>query len=83
MQRRAFLTGLLSLPFALTTEELRACSLAFVNDRKLAKIVVRSMDLPVALPERPKFAPVLALDLHDPAIGGDARRFLRRWKAAA
>lgn len=55
MQRRAFMTGLLSLPFALTTEELRACSLAFVNDRKLAKIVVRSMDLPVALPERPKF----------------------------
>ena len=55
MRRRSFLTGLLSAPFALNANELMACSLAFVNDRKIAKIVVRSMDLPVALPERPKF----------------------------
>lgn len=55
MRRRSFLTGLLSAAFALNANELMACSLAFVNDRKIAKIVVRSMDLPVALPERPKF----------------------------
>ncbi len=55
MQRRAFLTGLLAAPFALKVDALSACSLAFVNDRKIAKIVVRSMDLPVVLPERPKF----------------------------
>ncbi len=52
--RRSFLTGLLATPVALKAEALSACSLAFVNDRKIAKIVVRSMDLPVALPERPK-----------------------------
>jgi penicillin V acylase-like amidase (Ntn superfamily) len=55
MRRRSFLTGLLSVPLALKADELLACSLAFVNDRQIAKIVVRSMDLPVALPERPKF----------------------------
>jgi choloylglycine hydrolase len=55
MQRRSFLTGLLATPFSFKTNKLAACSLAFVNDRKIAKIVVRSMDLPVALPERPKF----------------------------
>ena len=27
----------------------------FVNDRKIAKVVVRSMDLPLSFPERPKF----------------------------
>lgn len=54
MSRRFFLTGLLTTPFALKTDPLSACSLVFVNDRKIAKIVVRSMDLPVALPERPK-----------------------------
>ncbi len=31
-----------------------ACSLAFVNDNKIAKIVVRSMDLPLHQPERPR-----------------------------
>jgi choloylglycine hydrolase len=31
-----------------------ACSLVFVNDNKIAKIVVRSMDLPLQLPERPR-----------------------------
>lgn len=31
-----------------------ACSRIFVNDNKIAKIVVRSMDLPVALPEQPR-----------------------------
>ena len=55
MQRRSFLTALLAAPFALKVDALSACSLAFVNDRKIAKIVVRSMDLPAALPERPKF----------------------------
>ncbi|HUZ90367.1 MAG TPA: linear amide C-N hydrolase, partial [Methylocella sp.] len=55
MQRRSFLIGLLAVPLALKANTLAACSLAFINDRKIAKIVVRSMDLPVALPERPKF----------------------------
>ncbi len=31
-----------------------ACSRVFVNDNKIAKIVVRSMDLPVAQPEQPR-----------------------------
>jgi penicillin V acylase-like amidase (Ntn superfamily) len=31
-----------------------ACSRVFVNDKKVAKIVVRSMDLPARFPERPK-----------------------------
>jgi penicillin V acylase-like amidase (Ntn superfamily) len=55
VQRRAVLAGLLAVPFALKASRVSACSLAFVNDRAIAKIVVRSMDLPVALPERPKF----------------------------
>ena len=55
MHRRSFLTGLLAAPFALSADKLLACSRVFVNDRKLAKIVVRSMDLPVSFPERPKF----------------------------
>lgn len=54
IRRRLFLKGLLAAPFALEAEKLSACSLVFVNDRKIAKIVVRSMDLPVVLPERPK-----------------------------
>ncbi|OGV43732.1 MAG: hypothetical protein A2X46_08550 [Lentisphaerae bacterium GWF2_57_35] len=32
----------------------QACSRAFVNNNEVSKIVVRSMDLPVALPERPR-----------------------------
>jgi choloylglycine hydrolase len=32
----------------------RACSLVFVNGNQIAKIVVRSMDLPLQLPERPR-----------------------------
>jgi choloylglycine hydrolase len=55
MLRRSFLAGLMASPLALWSDRLLACSLVFVNDRKLAKIVVRSMDLPVSLPERPKF----------------------------
>lgn len=55
MHRRLFLTGLLAAPAILWADKLRACSLVFVNNRKLAKIVVRSMDLPVSFPERPKF----------------------------
>ena len=55
MQRRFFLAGLLATPFAIWADKLRACSLVFVNDRKIAKIVVRSMDLPASFPERPKF----------------------------
>lgn len=55
MHRRSFLAGLMAAPFVLWAEKLRACSLVFVNDRKLAKIVVRSMDLPASFPERPKF----------------------------
>ena len=39
----------------LWADKVRACSLVFVNDRKLAKIVVRSMDLPASFPERLKF----------------------------
>ncbi|HMK90025.1 MAG TPA: linear amide C-N hydrolase [Methylocystis sp.] len=53
--RRSFVAGLLAAPFALRGGPVSACSLAFVNNRQLAKIVVRSMDLPVALAERPKF----------------------------
>lgn len=55
VQRRAFLSGLVAAPLALEADRLSACSLAFVNNRQLAKIIVRSMDLPVVLPERPKF----------------------------
>ncbi len=55
MHRRSFLAGLTATPFALWADKARACSLVFVNDRKLAKIVVRSMDLPASFPERPKF----------------------------
>lgn len=32
----------------------QACSRVFVNGNKIAKIVVRSMDLPVVIPERPR-----------------------------
>jgi choloylglycine hydrolase len=32
-----------------------ACSLIFVNDNDVAKIVVRTMDLPLAIPEAPRF----------------------------
>lgn len=52
---RSFLAGLLATPFTFKAEELLACSRVFINDRKLAKIVVRSMDLPLSIPERPKF----------------------------
>jgi penicillin V acylase-like amidase (Ntn superfamily) len=55
MHRRSFLAGLMATPFAIWSGKLRACSLVFVNDRKVAKIVVRSMDLPASFPERPKF----------------------------
>jgi choloylglycine hydrolase len=55
MHRRSFLAGAAVTPLVLWTDKLRACSLVFVNDRKLAKIVVRSMDLPASFPERPKF----------------------------
>jgi penicillin V acylase-like amidase (Ntn superfamily) len=55
MHRRSFLAGLLATPFTFKAEELLACSRVFINDRKLAKIVVRSMDLPLSIPERPKF----------------------------
>lgn len=55
MQRRSFLTWLLAGPLALKADALLACSLVFVNDRKVAKVVVRSMDLPLSFPERPKF----------------------------
>jgi hypothetical protein len=54
MQRRSFIAGLSAVPLALKVNTLHACSLVFVNDRKIAKIVVRSMDLPVSFPERPK-----------------------------
>ena len=55
VSRRAMLAGMLATPVALLakTNMASACSLAFVNDRGIAKIVVRSMDLPVALRERP------------------------------
>ena len=55
VHRRSFLKGLFAVPLALKANALSACSLVFVNDRKIAKIVARSMDLPVALYERPKF----------------------------
>jgi penicillin V acylase-like amidase (Ntn superfamily) len=54
MRRRSFIAGLSAVPLALKVNTLHACSLVFVNDRKIAKIVVRSMDLPVSFPERPK-----------------------------
>ncbi|MGQ0681856.1 linear amide C-N hydrolase [Bradyrhizobium sp.] len=55
--RRTVLAGMLATPAALMAKvsTASACSLAFVNNRRAAKIVVRSMDLPVALPERPTF----------------------------
>ena len=55
MHRRSFLLGAMATPVVLWSDRLKACSLVFVNDRKLARIVVRSMDLPVSFPERPKF----------------------------
>ncbi len=55
MHRRSFLLGALATPLAVWTGKSRACSLAFVNNRAIAKIVVRSMDLPASFPERPKF----------------------------
>ena len=55
MHRRSFLAALLAAPAALWVERASACSRVFVNDRGTAKIVARSMDLPVAFPERPKF----------------------------
>jgi choloylglycine hydrolase len=55
MDRRSFFAGLLATPVVLWADRLEACSLVFVNDRKIAKIVVRSMDLPASFPERPKF----------------------------
>lgn len=54
MRRRSFIAGLSAVPLAFNVNPLHACSLVFVNDRKIAKIVVRSMDLPVSFPERPK-----------------------------
>lgn len=55
MYSRSLVMGLSTAALLVTTHEAPACSLAFVNNRKIAKIVTRSMDLPVALPERPKF----------------------------
>jgi len=55
MRRRSFLAGILATPLALKADALLACSRVFVNDRKIAKIAVRSMDLPLSFPERPKF----------------------------
>ena len=55
MDRRSFLSGLLAAPVVLWRDKLKACSLVFVNNRAIAKIVVRSMDLPASFPERPKF----------------------------
>jgi penicillin V acylase-like amidase (Ntn superfamily) len=55
MNRRTFLAGAIAAPLALTANLVSACSLVFVNDRKIAKIAVRSMDLPVSLLERPRF----------------------------
>ena len=55
MHRRSFLAGLLAAPVVLWSDKLKACSLVFVNNRAVAKIVARSMDLPVSFPERPKF----------------------------
>jgi len=54
MRRRSFIAGLSVVLSALRVDSLHACSLVFVNDRKVAKIVVRSMDLPLSFPERPK-----------------------------
>ena len=55
IRRRSFLSGLISAPLAIVAKPVSACSLVFVNDRKIAKIVARSMDLPAAILERPKF----------------------------
>lgn len=48
IQRRSFLAGLISAPLAIIAKPVSACSLVFVNDRKITKIVARSMDLPAA-----------------------------------
>lgn len=55
MHRRTFLAALLATPFAVRADAVLACSRVFVNDRKIAKVVARSMDLPLSFPERPKF----------------------------
>lgn len=55
MHRRSFIAGLMAAPLMFWADKLKACSLVFINDRKLAKIVVRSMDLPVSFSKWPKF----------------------------
>jgi hypothetical protein len=42
------------MPLLLKVDPPQACSLASVNHRKIAKIVVRSMGLPASFPERPR-----------------------------
>lgn len=54
MQRRSVLKGMLASSLAVKAGGLMACSLAFVNDKDVAKVVVRSMDLPKRFPEDPK-----------------------------
>jgi choloylglycine hydrolase len=55
MNRRTFILGLAAAPLVLDCRRVLACSRVFVNDRALAKVVVRSMDLPLVMLERPKF----------------------------
>ena len=65
-----------------------ACSLVFVNGNKIAKIVVRSMDLPLHQPERPRLVVFRAawsgivLEAFSPAFRGKSRAWAKassRW----
>jgi choloylglycine hydrolase len=49
-----FVAALLAARALLLALPAEACSRVFVNDNKIAKIVVRSMDLPLHQPERPR-----------------------------
>ncbi|MGV1015284.1 MAG: linear amide C-N hydrolase [Methyloceanibacter sp.] len=55
IHRRSFIVGMLATPLALKSQSVLACSRVFINDRTVAKVVVRSMDLPLLIDERPKF----------------------------
>jgi hypothetical protein len=63
---------LAAVPLALDCPRALACSRVFVNDRALAKVAVRSMDLPLVMVERPKGRHALChgdVLLHGPEVG--------------
>jgi penicillin V acylase-like amidase (Ntn superfamily) len=54
-QRRILATVALAGLLLLQTFPTAACSLIFINNNDVAKIVVRTMDLPLHIPEAPRF----------------------------